>query len=53
MAVLLLGLALNASSWLTGATLSRSDRLLGSAVFLVGLALLVLMELCRRSNTSR
>ena len=50
MAVVLLGLALNVSSLLTGAALSSSDRLLGSAVFLVGLALLVLMEICRRSG---
>jgi hypothetical protein len=54
MAVVLLGLTLNASSCLTSDALSRSDRLLGSAVFLVGLALLVLMEVCRRTGrTSR
>ena len=47
MAVVLLGLALNVSSLLTNSELSRSDHLLGSAVFLVGLALLVLMEVCR------
>ena len=52
MAVLLLGLALNASSVLPNAALSRSDRLLGSAVFLAGLALLVLIEIGRRRDTT-
>ncbi len=52
MAVLLLGLALNASSVLPNASLSRSDRLLGSAVFLAGLALLVLIEIGRRRDTT-
>jgi hypothetical protein len=54
MAVLLLGLALNASSVLPNAALSRSDRLLGSAVFLAGVVLLVLIEIGRRRDkTSR
>jgi hypothetical protein len=53
MAVLLLGLALSASSVLPNAALSRSDRLLGSAVFLAGLALLVLIEIGRRRGASR
>jgi hypothetical protein len=53
-AVLLGGLSLNAVALLTNAALTGADRLLGSAVFLVGLALLVLIEICRRTgHTSR
>jgi hypothetical protein len=52
MAVLLLGLALNVSFVLANVELSRSDRLLGSAVFLAGLAILVLIEIGRRSGTT-
>jgi hypothetical protein len=53
LAVLLSGLALSASSVLANAALSPADRLLGSAVFLVGVALLVLTEISRRGGTSR
>ena len=49
-AVLLGGLALNAVALATSGALSGSDRLLGSAVFLGGVALLVLIEICRRTN---
>jgi len=49
-AVLLGGLALNAVALVTSGALSGSDRLLGSAVFLGGVALLVLIEICRRTN---
>jgi len=49
-AVLLSGLALNAVALMTNAALTGSDRLLGSAVFLGGLALLVLIEICRRTG---
>jgi hypothetical protein len=53
-AALLFGLALNAGSLLINAGLSRADRLLGFSVFLGGLALLVLIEICRRTErTSR
>lgn len=48
--VLLLGLALNAVALLVNSALSRFDLLLGGAVFLAGIALLVLMELCRRTS---
>jgi hypothetical protein len=51
-AVLLLGLALNVSFVLANVELSRSDRLLGSAMFLAGLAILVLIEIGRRSGTT-
>jgi hypothetical protein len=51
LAVLLSGLALNASSLLGNAALSPADRLLGSAVFVVGVALLVLTEIGRRGGT--
>jgi len=49
-AVLLGGLALNAVALVTSGALSGSDRLLGSAVFLGGVALLVLIEICRRTD---
>jgi hypothetical protein len=49
-AVLLGGLALDAGALLTNAALSGADRLLGSAVFFGGLALLVLIEVCRRTG---
>jgi hypothetical protein len=48
LAILLLGLALNAVVLLRHAALSRADVLLGVAVLLSGLALLVLMEVYRR-----
>jgi hypothetical protein len=50
--VLLIGLTLNAVALLTNAALTRADVVLGAAVFVVGLAFLVLMELCRRSGGS-
>ena len=54
LAVLLSGLALSASSVLTNATLSPAERLLGSVVFVFGVALLVVTEIGRRSGpTSR
>jgi hypothetical protein len=53
MAVLLLGLGLNAAVLLTNPALARSDRLLGATVLLAGIALLVLMELCRWTGPSR
>ncbi len=49
-ATLLLGLALSAGVLLTSRSLTRADLMLGSSVFFVGLALLVLMEICRRSE---
>jgi hypothetical protein len=49
MAIVLLGLALNASVLVT-ATLSPADRALGLAVLLAGVVLLVLMALCRGGN---
>jgi len=52
MAALLIGLAMNAGALLTNAAPSRSDLLLGGPVFLVGIALLVLMEICRRPGSS-
>lgn len=48
LAVLVLGLALNALALLRHAALSRADVLLGATVLLAGLTLLVLMEVCRR-----
>jgi fatty acid desaturase len=48
LAVLLLGLALNALVLLRHAALSRADVLLGATVLLAGVALLVLMEVYRR-----
>jgi hypothetical protein len=50
LAVLLLGLALNALVLLRHAALSRADVLLGTTVLLAGLALLVLMEIYRRTE---
>jgi hypothetical protein len=50
MAVVLLGLTLNASALLTSTTLTAADRHLGSAVLFAGIALLVLMEICHRSD---
>lgn len=50
LAVVLLGLALNASALLAGSALTPADRHLGTAVLLAGIALLVLMEICRRSG---
>lgn len=52
LAVLLFGLALNASSVLANAALSPADRLLGTVVFVVGVALLVLTEIGRRNGTT-
>jgi hypothetical protein len=48
LAVLVLGLALNALVLLRNAALSRSDLLLGATVLLAGVSLLVLMEVYRR-----
>lgn len=48
--VLVLGLALNAFVLLRYATLTRADILLGATVLLAGLALLVLMEVYRRTE---
>jgi hypothetical protein len=48
LAVLVLGLALNALVLLRHTALSRADVLLGAAVLLSGVALLVLMEVYRR-----
>jgi hypothetical protein len=48
LAVLVLGLALNALVLLRHAALSRADVLLGATVLLAGLTLLVVMEVCRR-----
>jgi hypothetical protein len=50
LAVLLLGLALNALVLLRHAALSRADELLGATVLLAGVALLVLMEMYRRTG---
>jgi hypothetical protein len=50
LAVLVLGLALNALALLRNAALSRADVLLGAAVLLSGIALLVLMEVYRRTG---
>jgi hypothetical protein len=43
-------LTLNVSALLTGSELTAADRHLGTAVLLAGIALLVLMEICRRSG---
>jgi hypothetical protein len=48
--ILLLGLALNVAVLMTSAALTRADFLLGAAVFVVGVALLVLMVLCRKTG---
>ncbi|HEY0510910.1 MAG TPA: hypothetical protein VGH73_03340 [Thermoanaerobaculia bacterium] len=50
LAVLLLGLVLNAIALLRGAALSRSDLLLGGTVLLAGVTLLVLMKVYRRTS---
>lgn len=50
LAVLVLGLALNAVVLLRHAALSRADVLLGATVLLAGVALLVLMEIYRRTG---
>jgi hypothetical protein len=51
--VLLVGLALNAAILLLNPRLTRSDVLLGGTVLLAGIALLALMEFCRRTGSSR
>ncbi len=48
--VLVLGLLLNALALLRPAALSRADILLGTTVLLAGLALLVLIEVYRRTE---
>lgn len=48
LAVLVVGLALNALGLLRHAALSRADVLLGTTVLLAGVILLVVMEVCRR-----
>lgn len=50
LAVLVLGLTLNAIALLRHAALSRADLLLGTTVLLAGVALLVLMEVYRRAG---
>jgi len=50
LAVLVLGLALNALALLRHQALSRADVLLGAIVMIAGLALLVLMEIYRRTE---
>jgi hypothetical protein len=50
LAVLVLGLALNALALLRHKALSRADVLLGAVVMIAGLALLVLMEIYRRTE---
>jgi fatty acid desaturase len=50
LAVLVLGLALNALVLLRHAALSRSDVLLGATVLLAGITLLVMMEVYRRTG---
>lgn len=50
LAVLVLGLILNAIALLRHAALSRADLLLGTTVLLAGVALLVLMEVYRRTG---
>jgi hypothetical protein len=50
LAVLVLGLALNALALLRNSALSRADVLLGATVLLAGTALLVLMEVYRRTG---
>jgi hypothetical protein len=53
MTALLLGLGLTALILLTNPALSRSDLLLGVTVLVAGMALLALMELCRRTCPPR
>ena len=53
MTVLLLGLGLTAVILVTNPAFTRSDFLLGSTVLAAGVALLVLMELCRRTCPPR
>ena len=53
MTVLLLGLGLTALILVTNRALTRSDFLLGSTVLAAGVALLVLMEICRRTCPPR
>jgi len=48
LAVLVLGLALNALALLRHAALSRADLLLGATVLLAGVTLLMVMEVYRR-----
>jgi hypothetical protein len=50
--MLVAGLVLNALVLLRHAALSRADVLLGATVLLAGLALLVLMEVYRRTGRS-
>jgi hypothetical protein len=50
LAVLVLGLALNALALLRNAALTRADMLLGATVLLAGTSLLVLMEVYRRTR---
>jgi hypothetical protein len=50
LAMLLAGLAMNALVLLRTAALSRADVLLGATVLIAGLALLVLMEVYRRTG---
>jgi hypothetical protein len=50
LALLLLGLTLNAVALLRNAALARSDVLLGGTVLLSGLTLLILMEVSRRTG---
>ena len=53
MAALLLGLGLIAVALVMSPALTRSDRALGVTVLLAGVALLALMELCRRTCPPR
>ena len=50
LAVLVLGLVLNALALLRNAALTRADMLLGATVLLAGISLLVLMEAYRRTR---
>ena len=50
LAVLVLGLILNALALLRNAALTRADMLLGATVLLAGITLLVLMEVYRRTR---
>jgi hypothetical protein len=50
LAMLVLGLSLNAGALLRHSSLSRADILLGATVLLAGLVLLVLMEVSRRTE---
>lgn len=50
LAILLLGLGLNAGVLLFDAALTRADVLLGSTVLLAGGVLLALLEICRRGG---